>query len=208
MSTPPKPAPEEELWRTEPLRERSDSARARQRILRAARRVIETEGQATFTMDRVAAVANVGKGTIFRRFGDRAGLVSALLDDYLREFYAAIESGPPPLGPGAPARDRLEAYFIAAIRLQYENPVFATTAQMTQAQHAAAAFGPLHDHIASLLQEIDLEGDIGILTTMLLQTVSPAALSAQFELRGEKLDDVLDSIRILLGHITSPASSP
>ena len=32
-------------------------------------------------MDAVAAAAGVGKGTLFRRFGDRAGLVRAVISD-------------------------------------------------------------------------------------------------------------------------------
>jgi AcrR family transcriptional regulator len=53
-------------------------------------------------MDAVAAEAGVGKGTLFRRFGDRAGLAVALLDERERDLQAAVLSGPPPLGPGAP----------------------------------------------------------------------------------------------------------
>jgi len=48
------------------------------------------------TMDAVASAAGVGKGTVFRRFGDRAGLTVALLDDYMLEFQDAFLSGPPP----------------------------------------------------------------------------------------------------------------
>ncbi|MEU5248075.1 TetR/AcrR family transcriptional regulator [Streptomyces asoensis] len=55
-------------------------------------------------------MAGVGKGTLFRRFGDRNGLLLALLDDVEGEFHDAYTCGPPPLGPGAPAQDRLTAF--------------------------------------------------------------------------------------------------
>lgn len=67
------------------------------------------------TMQSVAEAAGVGKGTLFRRFGDRAGLLLALLGEAEAEFQEAYTEGPPPLGPGAPARDRLEAFGCALI---------------------------------------------------------------------------------------------
>src|SRR5205814_1714189 len=57
-----------------------------------------------------AAAAGVGKGTLFRRFGDKAGLAVALLDERERVLQAAILSGPPPLGPEAPPTERLRAF--------------------------------------------------------------------------------------------------
>ena len=61
-------------------------------------------------MDEVACAAGVGKGTLFRRFGDRAGLLRALLDERERAFQEDFIRGAPPLGPGAPARERLIAF--------------------------------------------------------------------------------------------------
>ena len=52
----------------------------------------------------------VGKGTLFRRFGDRAGLARALLDESERRLQDGFLHGPPPLGPGAPPRARLKAF--------------------------------------------------------------------------------------------------
>jgi len=50
------------------------------------------------------AAAGVGKGTLIPRFGDRAGLAVALLDERERELQERILSGRPPLGPGAALR--------------------------------------------------------------------------------------------------------
>ena len=54
-------------------------------------------------MEAVAAAAGVGKGTVFRRFGDRTGLVRALISDTEIEMQERMIRGAPPLGPGAPA---------------------------------------------------------------------------------------------------------
>jgi AcrR family transcriptional regulator len=90
--------------------ERADAARNRRRILAAAERLIAERGVEHVSMEAIAASAGLGKGTLFRRFGDRVGLMHALLDERERELQEAIIRGAPPLGPGAPAIDRLVAF--------------------------------------------------------------------------------------------------
>ena len=68
-------------------------------------------------MEAVAREAGVGKGTVFRRFGSRTGLMLALLDHSESEIQQAYLSGPEPLGPGAPPLDRLLAYGRARLKL-------------------------------------------------------------------------------------------
>jgi polyketide synthase 12 len=72
-------------------------------------------GADKITMDALAERAGVGKGTVFRRFGTRAGIFQALLDDDEHDFQERVLSGPPPLGPGAAPLDRLIAYGQARI---------------------------------------------------------------------------------------------
>jgi AcrR family transcriptional regulator len=99
-----------ELLGSPPPRERADAARNRVAVLQAAARLFAEHGVAAVSMDQVAAAAGVGKGTVFRRFGDKAGLAVALLDTRERELQEAILHGPPPLGPGAGAAARLAAF--------------------------------------------------------------------------------------------------
>ena len=75
-----------ELLRTPPPRERADAARNRVAVLQAAARLFAEHGWAAVSMDQVAAGAGVAKGTVFRRFGDKAGLAVALLDTREREL--------------------------------------------------------------------------------------------------------------------------
>ncbi|MBW8732607.1 MAG: TetR/AcrR family transcriptional regulator, partial [Terrabacter sp.] len=91
-------------------RERSDAARNRVALLGAAKTLVDRCGVEAVTMEAVAETAGVGKGTVFRRFGSRAGLMAALLDQTEADWQAAVIGGPPPLGPGAPPRDRLLAF--------------------------------------------------------------------------------------------------
>lgn len=100
-----------------PVRERADAVRNRTKVLVAAERLYQARGVAAVSMDDIAAEAGLGKGTLYRRFADKAALVAALLNERERDLQAALLSGPPPLGPGAPAADRLAAF--AAAYLDY-----------------------------------------------------------------------------------------
>src|SRR4051795_13742090 len=96
-----------------PPPERADAARNRRRVLDAAATLFADHGVDAVTMDDVVAAAGVGKGTLYRRFGDKSGLAAALLDGRERELQDGILTGPPPLGPDAPPAKRLTA-FVAA----------------------------------------------------------------------------------------------
>ena len=73
----------------EPAEERADAARNRARLLAAAARLVADRGAGNVTMDAVVHEAGVGKGTLFRRFGDRYGLLLALVDDVEEAFHEA-----------------------------------------------------------------------------------------------------------------------
>src|SRR6202453_3330284 len=90
--------------------ERGDAARNRALLLEAARPLVAKRGADAVTMDDVANAAGVGKGTLFRRFGSRAGLMIVLLDEDEKAAQQAFLFGPPPLGPSAPPLERLLAY--------------------------------------------------------------------------------------------------
>jgi AcrR family transcriptional regulator len=91
-------------------RERADARRNRERILCATARLVDRVGIDGISMDDVAAEAGVGKGTLYRRFGDRSTLLRALISEPEQAFQEALIRGTPPLGPGAPPPERLHAY--------------------------------------------------------------------------------------------------
>ena len=145
-----------ELLRAPPPRERADAARNRAAVLAAAARLFAEHGVAGVSMDQVAAAAGVGKGTVFRRFGDKAGLAAALLDARERELQEAILRGPPPLGPGADPADRLAAFADAYLDylLGHLELVRMSETAAPGARYRIGAYRFWHRHVAILLSGV------------------------------------------------------
>jgi AcrR family transcriptional regulator len=152
-----------------PPAERADAARNRRLLLATAREMLAAHGADKLTMDGLAERAGLGKGTVFRRFGTRAGIFQALLDDDERAFQQQVLSGPPPLGPGAPALDRLIAYGRARIGFLISNREIARAALDGRDPVPAGRPGPLNrEHIRLLLGQLRLgAADLDVLATQL-----------------------------------------
>ncbi|MEU7425283.1 TetR/AcrR family transcriptional regulator [Streptomyces sp. NPDC040750] len=101
---------------------RKDATRNREAVLAAADDLFaRRESPEDVTMADVATAAGVGKGTIFRAFGDRTGLLRALYEVRLEPVREAVESGPPPLGPATPAPRRALALLDALLCFKLDN---------------------------------------------------------------------------------------
>ena len=186
--------------------ERADAAANRKRILCAARRLLAERGVEGLTMQAVASAAGVGKGTVFHRFGDRDGLTGALIDEYMREFQDSVLRGPPPLGPGAPPRERLEAFFAGLVRLQSDHLELALAAESALARELPPVYGALLIHVASLIAEIDPTLDARILGGYLLSAIAPPVLHRLHSRGGVEVSALQRSVIQLVRGITGPHS--
>lgn len=101
---------------------RKDAARNRVAVIEAADALFaRCERPAEVTMADIAAEAGVGKGTLFRAFGDRTGLIRALFAARIEPVRVAVESGPPPLGPDTPPSQRIPALLDAIVWFKLDN---------------------------------------------------------------------------------------
>ena len=148
---------------------RADAERNRVRLLEVAAGLIADRGIECLTMDALAAAAEVGKGTVFRRFGSRSGLLFALVDHHERLFQAAFMSGPPPLGPGAPALERLRAFGPATLRHERDHKdLYVAAHEDVFLRYEAPAYRLRVAHLSMLLREAGVEGDLELLAHTLL----------------------------------------
>jgi AcrR family transcriptional regulator len=177
--------------------ERVDAAANRERVLCAARRLFIERGAAEVSMDAVAAAAGVGKGTVFRRFGDRAGLSAALLDEGMRGFQEAFLRGPPPLGPGAPAVQRLDAFLTELVALLDRELELVLAVDRLPAARDLRPLGSLALHLRILLGELDPSLDAEVTAEMLLGAINAGVISRLRRERGVGLAELQESIRRL-----------
>ncbi len=177
--------------------ERADAARNRRLLLATAREMLGEHGAGELTMDALAERAGLGKGTVFRRFGTRAGIFQALLDDDESAFQEQVLSGPPPLGPGAPALDRLIAYGRARVVFLIGHRQIARAAIDGRERVPAGSETPMsRTHILYLLREIGLgPADLDVLATQLTAALDgPLLLYLSSDVLAEAAPEVADRL--------------
>ena len=185
----------------QPAPERRDAARNRDAVMCAAQQLIDHCGVESVTMDAVAEKAGVGKGTVFRRFGSRAGLMARLLDESEAAWQAAVISGPPPLGPGAEPKERLLAFgrSRAEANLRHADLLMASVGADTGRSYAAYSFTATH--VRYLLGELGVRGDIALLATALLAPLEVPILRQQTGVERMSLERIIAGWEDLVGRV-------
>jgi AcrR family transcriptional regulator len=168
--------------------ERGDAARNRALLLTAARQLISERGSDSVTMDDVAAAAGVGKGTLFRRFGSRAGLMIVLLDEDEKVEQQAFMFGPPPLGPGAPPLERLLAYGRSRLRFAWDHRDLLSDAGRDPQTRFNAPSTLHHAHVRMLLDSAGTTGDLDAQTDALISLLDADTVAHQVVDLGRSLE--------------------
>ncbi|MER6579430.1 helix-turn-helix domain-containing protein [Nonomuraea sp. NPDC001023] len=175
----------------QPQPERADAARNRRKIIEVAATMIAERGAEELSLDEVAKAACVGVGTVYRRFGDRAGLVLALIDERERRFQAAFLSGPPPLGPGAPPAERITAFLHALVdRIVEQQDLFLLLENGPGKARYSGPYKVHQVHLASLLAAARPGADAAYLADALLAPATAWLIKFQREERGLTVEDV------------------
>jgi AcrR family transcriptional regulator len=157
------------------------------------------------SLDAIAAAAGVGKGTVFRRFGDRAGLAVALLDEREVELQGKILTGPPPLGPGAAPVARMTAFLDAYLDLLDRHvELFMDSENASDgARYRIGSYRLWHRHLSILIAEARPELDVDYTAHFILAPLAAdlhnALRTEGFELRRMKL-----SLRGLVTRLLGP----
>ncbi|TCC10219.1 TetR/AcrR family transcriptional regulator [Kribbella soli] len=180
----------------EPRPERADARRNRLRVLEAAERLFTERGVKNVSLDAIAAEAGVGKGTVFRRFGDRAGLAVALLDEREQELQAKIISGPPPLGPGAPPAVRVLAFLDAYLDLLDRHVALFMDSENASdgARYRIGSYHLWHRHLSHLIEAARPELDADYTAHVLLAPLAADLHNALRE-QGYDLDRMKTGLR-------------
>ncbi|MFY2787049.1 TetR/AcrR family transcriptional regulator [Rhodococcus sp. KRD162] len=183
--------------------ERCDAARNRRLLLDAATDLVATIGADAITMDAVAHRAGVGKGTVFRRFGNRAGLMRALLDHTEQKLQHAFMFGDPPLGPGADPVDRLVAFGRARLEfVSTQGEILRAAETSADGRYSAPAHMVNFTHVVSLLRAAGVDGDIPLLAHWLLTPLEATLVLHQYRDLGMTKERLADGWEDLVRRAT------
>jgi AcrR family transcriptional regulator len=183
--------------------ERADAARNRQKILCSARRLIAERGLENVSMDDIAADAGVGKGTLFRRFGDRASLAHALLDATESSFQEQLIRGEPPLGPGAPPCERVIAFGEAMIDLCVDRRDLMAEVQAGPRWLRTNIYSGYRAHLAYLVAQAAPEQDAEFASDALLSVLRADLVHHLVVDRGMPVERLKDGFRALATSLLS-----
>jgi AcrR family transcriptional regulator len=173
-------------------RERSDAAANRQKVLEAASRLFECHGAANVSMDAIAAEAGVGKGTLFRRFGDRASLARSVLEAHEIELQEGMIRGPAPLGPGAPPAERLAAFGRAYLDFleRHSDLILAAEFGSPGLRLISPPYALYRTHVTLLLHQADAGDEAEYLADVLLAPLSAATFRYHRDVRGLSVEEL------------------
>ncbi|MEV7835524.1 TetR/AcrR family transcriptional regulator [Streptomyces subrutilus] len=173
-------------------RRRADAVRNREAVLDAAEALFTSAGPAEVSMNSVAAAAGVGKGTVFRAFTDRSGLLQALAERRSAPLREAVTAGPAPLGPSTPPRDRVPALLdaLAGFKLDNRSLYLALEDDGAASPYRSASYAWWHHTLCEALGELTDPAHASYLAHLLLAAVRAdlvSHLAATEHLTGDEI---------------------
>nr|WP_173009889.1 TetR/AcrR family transcriptional regulator [Mycolicibacterium sp. P9-64] len=114
-------------------------------------------------MDAIAEAAGVGKGTLFRRFGDRSALLLAVYDQRLSELRDAMRTSVPAAADDPVERiaDILEAIVLFKLRNRRLMRAVEDARNGATSLYSSAQYREIHDLITESLLDMDWSLNVG-----------------------------------------------
>ena len=199
-----------------PAHERRDATKNRERLLDAARGLFAEQGVANVTMAEIAVAAEVGKGTLYRRFANKGELCLFLLDENMRSHQQAMLSLLQRLAEeNAPHLARLEHFFGHVAAFTDHHMALLSEVQSAGITPAVAGINPpyftfQHMTVGGLLAaaqtagEIDATIDLEMLTDLLLAPLAPPYFRYLRERRGYSVERIGAFLGQLVRQIGQP----
>ena len=204
-----------------PGAERKDAARNRRVIVETARTLFEERGVTCVTMEEVARVAGVGKGTLYRRFPNKGLLCQALLDEPTRR----LQQGTLELlrEPGAGPSEKLRLFLERLVLFTDENLDLlyggheALLGTERVAEYDRPAYGWRRSTVLGLLRAASRAGDLNVeksgadseyLADALLAPLNVDLFYHQRRIQGVTTERISAGLRSLVSHPVSESQRP
>ena len=195
--------------------ERSDAAANRRLILQTAATLFERHGVPDVTMADIASAAGVGKGTLYRRFDNKAELALALMDSQMSDFQNEVlarlreyaQQGRPYLAQLDYFLDTLVYFTDSHLPLLC---VVQSTGLLPEGREQTRPYYWQHQTISGLLQrsvevgELASSVDAPYTADALLAPLRADIFRFQREVRGFSLERISSGLRTLLAGLEQP----
>ena len=194
-----------EMDRSHTRGERRDALENRQRILHAALRLFEQHGVEKVSMNQIAAEAQVGSGTLYRRYGDKSELCLELIKDNVDLLFEDIESYLNRNSGESPSR-RLEEVIRFFIRFRESKAQLLAgvedSAMSLTKRHSLRTQSPIYNELHQLFVQLFSEMSVAVpnhpdsvfRADMLLTALSRDSYTFLREVRGFTPDTVLEQV--------------
>jgi AcrR family transcriptional regulator len=195
-----------------PRGERSDAVENRRRILLAAEKLFAKHGAGNVNMADIAKAAQVGQGTLYRRFANKGELCLALLDSQMAEFQdQSLATLREMAGRREPKVEQLCWFLDALVRFNARHAPLLCAAQREVTLPANPMDSPFtwqRMTVTGLLQgaergrEIEPGLDVQVLADELLASVHPPVFNFLHSGNGYSLDRISASLQRLVRGLT------
>ena len=190
--------------------ERRDAAANRRLLLQTAEALFAEHGVANVNMADIAQAAEVGKGTLYRRFASKAELCLGLMDEQMTEFQNQMLGEFRRMNDGCvPYMTQLEFFFDALIHFTEKHaPLLCEVQRAGLIQPDFQAELPhfwQYMTVNGLLQaamnagEIPAGLDIAYLADALLAPLTADVFQFQRQVRGFSVERISEGLRVLVG---------
>jgi AcrR family transcriptional regulator len=178
---------------------RADATRNRQLILATAEALFKAHGVDNVTMSAIAEAAQVGKGTLYRHFADKAALCIALLDQDMRALQAHVLEA---MGNPRTSPNEKLYWFLEEVVRYVEAHLGFLCESVNDPRHISThqAHGWWRQTIRGLLTQINTAQDLDYLTDLLYILVDVPTVRYQLQ-RGYTLERMVDGLHTTLGKL-------
>ncbi|MFJ2042987.1 TetR/AcrR family transcriptional regulator [Paenibacillus taichungensis] len=183
--------------------ERRDAAENRQRILDVASTLFKLHGVERVSMNQIASEAQIGAGTLYRRYRNKSELCMDLIKDNAALFFDDVEIY---LQENAqyPPTERLRGLLTLFIQFREKNAELLSgienaVYQGSESRTSSPLYDQLHQQLFGLFEEMATESDesqaISLFKTdMLLTAMSNDSYLFQKNVRGNSPDRIVEQL--------------
>ncbi|MFE3558894.1 TetR/AcrR family transcriptional regulator [Streptomyces sp. NPDC059193] len=182
--------------------ERADALRNREAVLAAADALFAASSSPqSVSMDEIAAAAGVGKGTLFRRFGDRAGLIGAVIASRLEPLHQAVREAQD--AAGSSPRQRVLNLLDTSLRFKIENRNLMSAAEDAglSSPYQAEHYGWWHAILRTALEEMPAVHDADFTAHALLAAIRADLVAHLIDEQGMDPDGLRASLAAYIDNV-------